>query len=68
MKSPQFPRSERGKWENEMENGVVSKGRVAQTVLDWVTHRNDRVVRPKQGLQRDEPRDATPEAGFLLTL
>src|SRR5947209_17007863 len=42
-------------------NGVVSKGRVAQTVSDWVTYRNDRVVRLKHGLQRDEPSDATPK-------
>ena len=46
----------------------MSKGRVAQTVLDGVTYRNDRVVRPEQGLQRDEPRDATSEAGLVLTL
>src|SRR5439155_26657789 len=48
--------------------GVKTQGRVAQTALDWVAYRNDRVVRLKQGLQRDEPRDATAEAGFLLTL
>ena len=31
------------------EIGVRSKGRVAQTVSDWVTYRNDRVVRPGNG-------------------
>ena len=40
------------------------EGRVAQTVSDWVTYRNDRVVRLKHGLQRDEPRDATPKQAF----
>src|SRR5437899_10413767 len=50
------------------DSGVRSKGRVAQTVLDWVTYRNDRVARLKHGRQRDEPRGATPKAGFLLRL
>src|SRR5947208_2413074 len=51
-----------------VQNGVACSGRVAQTVSNWVTYRNDRVVRLKHGLQRDEPRDATPKQGFLLRL